>query len=157
MYPWIIAPLCRKCLKLPPPSNNPPPHHPSRLPARVTHSGKLGGWSQEGVWSSTTDQWRFKLIQGMTSSEQYINNCLPERLAFPRIIAPFWWEKRNNRPRLYHSRKYGILHCLKKWKTIHFVITMYKKIASMLYFRDREQMLKLLTFSSNRGKLTDVS
>ena len=23
--PWIIAPLCRKCLKLPPPSNNPPP------------------------------------------------------------------------------------------------------------------------------------
>ena len=27
----------------------------------------------------------------------------------------------------------------------------------MLYFRDREQMLKLLTFSSNRGKLTDVS
>ena len=26
----------------------------------------------------------------------------------------------------------------------------------MLYFRDREQMLKLLTFSSNRGKLTDV-
>ena len=59
--PWIIAPLCRKCLKLPPPSNNPPPHHPSRLPARVTHSGKLGGWSQEGVWSSTTDQWRFKL------------------------------------------------------------------------------------------------
>ena len=38
--PWIIAPLCRKCLKLPPPSNNPPPPttplgYPQGLPIAV--------------------------------------------------------------------------------------------------------------------------
>ena len=97
----------------------------------------LSSWS--GIWSSKTDQWRFKLIWNTLKAHVQFIWCdnffiywdnktkhlghdfqwaifeiIALIIAFPRIIAPFWCQKRNNRPRLL-STKYGTFFLFKKW------------------------------------------
>ena len=100
----------------------PPPSRPLSPSSVSQFIPSLSSWS--GIWSSKTDQWRFKLIWNTLKAhvqfwcdnfyiywdnktkhlgydfQWAIFEIIALIIAFPGIIAPFWCEKRNNRHRL---------------------------------------------------------
>ena len=123
-HPFLLALRRRgRFAKLPPSNNRPPPPSPPLSPSSVSQFiPSLSSWS--GIWSSKTDQWRFKLIWNTLKAhvqfwcdnfyiywdnktkhlgydfQWAIFEIIALIIAFPGIIAPFWCEKRNNRHRL---------------------------------------------------------
>ena len=105
----------------------PPPPRPSRRLLFLIPT------SSSAMWSIKTDQWRInqgtksgtltkpcsvylmwlfsdlmgkwnKIFRARLPVNNCWNNRLPRIIAFSRIIAPFLWEKRNNRPRLLFKK-----------------------------------------------------